>query len=135
MSIPGRFWSKVDYSDDCWNWTAAKDRKGYGWFWFDKGPVRAHKYAYESVYGKVRDGLVIDHLCRNRGCVKISHMETVTNVENIRRGIVGEPNRRKTACPRGHEYDTKNTIISSNGRGCRTCSNDRKRAKRKAVHV
>lgn len=32
MSVAERFWSKVDKTDDCWLWTAATNRRGYGQF-------------------------------------------------------------------------------------------------------
>jgi len=31
-----RFWSKVDQTDSCWNWTACKNTDGYGYFWHEK---------------------------------------------------------------------------------------------------
>ena len=72
------------------------------------------------------DGLEIDHLCRRRGCAQPLHLEPVTGLENMRRGIVGRVNRAKTHCPQGHPYDEANTHQSRSGRrNCRACARDR----------
>jgi hypothetical protein len=48
--------------------------------------IRAHRFAYELLVGPIPEGLVIDHLCRNRRCVNPAHLEPVTAEENWRRG-------------------------------------------------
>lgn len=50
------------------------------------GSRLAHRVAYEKVHGPIPDGMQIDHLCRNRGCVNVEHLEPVTSAENSRRG-------------------------------------------------
>lgn len=109
----------------CWNWTGRKDADGYGSFFFQDRGYRAHRWIYEYSVGQIPDGLVIDHLCRNRGCVNPAHMEPVTNAENVMRGVGIAPTlAARTHCPRGHEYTPENTYTrpSSNGhRACLTC--------------
>lgn len=91
-----RFWSKVDASGDCWEWTAGVNNRGYGYFHVAVGqsPVGAHRFAYEQLVGPIPDGLVIDHLCRNPPCVNPDHLEPVRFRENLMRGGVGVKNRR-----------------------------------------
>jgi hypothetical protein len=48
----------------------------------------AHRFAYLEFVGPIPDGLVLDHLCRNKKCVNPDHLEPVTNAENLRRGRV-----------------------------------------------
>ncbi len=85
---PGeRFWAKVDRSGECWLWTGNVYRDGYGQFYVERRQVRAHRWAYESEVGPIPEGLVLDHLCRVRLCVRPSHLEPVTNRENLLRGI------------------------------------------------
>jgi hypothetical protein len=89
-----RFWSYVapPHWDDpygCWEWTGARCR-GYGMATSHTGKtVGAHRYAYQSLIGPIPEGLVLDHLCRNPGCVNPGHLEPVTSAENTRRGIPG----------------------------------------------
>lgn len=121
LTVLDRFWSKLDKSDGCWLWTAACNRDGYGAFSVNGRMVKAHRFAYEELVGPIPDGLVIDHLCRNRECVNPAHLEPVTHVENVRRGRPGDQNRRKTHCPMGHPYDDANTIHKNGRRFCRAC--------------
>ena len=82
----------------------------------------AHRLAYQSFYGPIPDGLVIDHLCRNRTCCNPAHLEAVTNRENTLRGV-GFPalNDAKTHCPQGHEYAGEKLYVWKGKRFCRAC--------------
>ncbi|NKR52965.1 HNH endonuclease [Rhodococcus hoagii] len=116
--VVARFWAKVDKSGDCWNWTAATDRYGYGLFWPERRTsTKAHRFSYELAVGEIRDGLVVDHLCRNRRCVNPSHLEPVTSAENTRRGI--QPQKGK--CLRGHVLVQPNLVASKMKAGHRNC--------------
>lgn len=86
-----RFESKtVKDPSGCWEWRAFRNASGYGQFGVrEDGKQRivyAHRFAYEAYIGLIPDGLTVDHICRNRGCVNPTHMELVTAVENLRRG-------------------------------------------------
>ncbi|UYL86613.1 HNH endonuclease [Arthrobacter phage RadFad] len=78
-----RFWEKVEKTEGCWNWTAAKN-SGYGRFQIgNKKLVQAHRVAYELTNGPIAPGLFIDHMCHNRACVNPAHLRTVTNKEDL----------------------------------------------------
>jgi len=123
-----RFWGKVSKGPGCWTWNASTDGNGYGMFQ-SLGMARAHRWAYEHIVGPIPDGLVLDHLCRNPGCVNPEHLEPVTNDENLSRGWGRRiKNGMANECINGHEYTELNTYIHPKGAlVCRTCSAESRR--------
>lgn len=123
QTLEERFWSKVDKTEDCWLWRAGKFWHGYGQFSVNNKSRYAHRVAYELEFGPVPDGMQLDHLCRVRLCVRPSHLEAVTQTENIRRGVSPTAlNRRLTKCKRGHDLSGDNIHVNARGyRQCRVC--------------
>jgi hypothetical protein len=127
-----RFWAKVQKTDGCWLWLGGVNSGGYGSIsrgHRQEGMVHVHRVSYEMHCGEIPQGLVIDHLCRNRACVNPAHMELVTLGENVLRGEgFSARAARKTHCLRGHEFTEENTYRPpSGGRYCRLCIQIRKR--------
>jgi hypothetical protein len=132
-----RFWKKVGRADpdQCWEWLGTRNDRGYGRFAIPSPTggmrqVRAYRFAYELLVGAIPEGLEIDHLCRNRGCVNPAHLEPVTHRENMFRA-------RQTHCKHGHEFTEANSYLPpSGGRECRLCQaahNRRYRRRKKAA--
>lgn len=118
-----RFWANVNKTDSCWDWVGYVTRHGYGNFGHGIAglTMRAHKLAWEWENGPVPEGLVLDHLCRNRKCVRPEHLEPATPRINALRGIGPTAlNSRKSKCKKGHAL--------SENRECRVC---RRQVKRK----
>lgn len=134
-----RFWAKVDKTEMCWLWTGWCTENGYGKFTVAGRRVFAHRWAYGAEVGPIPAGLVIDHLCRVKNCVRPSHLEVVTQRENNLRGVgVTAQNAKATVCAQGHPYDEANTIRTKEGyRLCRACRKriDGRRSIHKAVAV
>jgi hypothetical protein len=128
MTPTKRFMAKVVLDENgCLVWTAQKTPAGYGRFQARSKNWLAHRWIYEQLVGPIPEGLTLDHLCRNRSCVNVEHLEAVTLRENCSRG----EKARRTHCPHGHEYTPANTIWNKRGdlrhRECRRCHNDRVR--------
>jgi len=98
IPLADRFWRKVEIMPTgCYQWTGARNPKGYGMIRSDRRSLVAHRLVYESFIGSIPEGLQIDHLCRNRACVNPSHLEAVTLLENIRRGAHVQRHLREQA--------------------------------------
>lgn len=83
-TVEARFWSQVDKSGDCWLWEGYVRPEGYGQFAASKtATVYAHRFAFEDSAGPIPDGLVIDHRCHVRACVRPSHLRVVTQKQNM----------------------------------------------------
>jgi hypothetical protein len=126
-NLVGKFSRHVEIPEDpneCWGWGLSKTAGGYGqMMWYGKAGY-AHRLSYSLFVGPIPSGLVIDHLCRNRGCVNPDHLEVVTNQENLRRGIHSGP-PKKSHCPKGHPYSGDNLSAKKNGRkSCKACARE-----------
>lgn len=117
-----RFFAKVDKSDYCWNWTGTISIKKYGSFSFNGKMMLAHRFAWILENGDIPSNLVIDHICRNRSCVRVEHLRLVSNRENILCGVgASAKNFAKTHCKHGHAFEGDNLVMEGTRRRCRAC--------------
>ncbi len=87
--IAERLWEKVDKSGECWLWTGSRGctlRGDYGKISYEGRTTTAHRAAYLIEVGPIPDGWDVDHLCRNRLCVRPGHLEAVPHRVNVQRG-------------------------------------------------
>lgn len=78
----GRFWAKVNKTDECWLWTASTSKQGYGHFWIDGKVHKAHRISYEIVHGPISNGLSVCHTCDTPRCVNPAHFWLGTAADN-----------------------------------------------------
>lgn len=146
------------FSTPCWFWTGYINRLGYAVLSIQDRPNYVHRLSYQIHIGKIPEGLELDHLCRNRSCVNPSHLEPVTNRENVLRGLVPtifaafnkarkEAAEARTHCKLGHELTPENTRVEMRkgvigNRLCKTCQREiskarteRERLRRTGEHV
>lgn len=124
-----RFNNCTKRSGECYLWKRKLDKDGYGTFYFRKKNRRAHRVAYFIANGSIGDGMVIDHICKNRNCVAISHLREITtrqnSLENSR--SLGAINAMKTHCKFGHPFDRK----YGKQRYCSKCQSEKTKRLRK----
>ena len=146
-----RFWSNVSCDDlnggGCWEWRGHIQRKGYGSFTMIVDGLRrtiaAHRIAvaFERLELMLLPGMVCDHLCRNRKCVRPSHIRVVQQADNIHADgslCITKRKAEQETCERGHELVWVNARERPSGkrRRCMIChaENQRRYAARKKVN-
>lgn len=132
-NMPDPFESKYDVlPNGCWQWKSiVLDGYAYVRVRELRRNVRVHKWLWEKAHGPVPSGMSLDHLCRNRACINIEHLELVTIRENtMRSSAVSALNARKTECVRGHPLSGANLYERNGRRHCRACRADNARERR-----
>lgn len=123
--------TKIVAGDGCWEWDGAKMPSGRGKVVWRGRNWLAYRAVYSWLVGPIPEGLTLDHLCRNTGCVRPAHLEPVSQRTNTLRGLAPTAvNARKTHCRKGHALCGDNLVPHNLKRGqrlCRTCHNERQR--------
>ena len=138
---PDRFWSKVDKTHGCWNWTGYRDDSGYGVVRFGGSARRSHRVSYEIHFGEFDKELKVLHRCDNPSCVNPDHLflgthaaNMVDMVEKKRHGagssaiterefyLLRPDMRTSDTCKNGHVFSGSNLRIKRiNNRFARVC--------------
>jgi hypothetical protein len=122
----------------CRTWLGERGTNAYGLLRIDgRQAWPVHRVALALAGQRDASTLVTDHLCRNRSCVRVDHLELTTNRQNTLRGLgPSAQNALKVLCIRGHLIGGENLYVDHRGnRRCRICHaflTRRSRARRQA---
>lgn len=92
---------EINDETKCWEYTGYVAKSGYGLFYYQSTSLVAHRVSYQLAYGTIQDGLVIDHLCKNKKCINPEHLEAVEQKENINRWFAGIQHCKTCSCKDG----------------------------------
>ncbi len=70
----------------CIEWVGSKTPHGYGKIGYRGKRFYTHRLTYIAENGEVPESKVIDHICRNRSCLRVDHLQAVSqklNMENL----------------------------------------------------
>jgi hypothetical protein len=101
MVLADRFWFHVrkGKNHECWEWTAATCRNGYGKF---NGKTIAHRVAWELTNGHIPENICICHKCDNKLCCNTRHMFMGTQSDNMK--DMYQKGRKKSLCGERHPW-------------------------------
>ncbi len=85
MTLYQRFWSHVDKTGECWNFTTYRMPNGY--HRISLGGRNSYDYAHRVSWrlhaGEIPDGMLVLHKCDNRSCIRKKHLFLGTYKDNM----------------------------------------------------
>lgn len=79
-----RLFSKIEKTEECWNWTARLFSSGYGSISINDKTYKVSRVMYELVFGKIKKGLYVLHKCDNKKCVNPEHLFLGNHKDNMK---------------------------------------------------
>lgn len=119
---------RLDADVPCDIWTGGLDQ-GYGRTWVGGKAERAHRVRWIEEVGPLPADVDLHHICRNRACRALAHLEPLTHSEHARMH-----GAQITHCCNGHAFTPENTYRrpGDGRRQCRKCKYERQKRDREA---
>lgn len=104
MTLEGRFWKKVNKRGprECWEWTACRNRKGYGLINILGSSQLAHRVSFSLLVGEIPGSRLVCHTCDNPSCVNPCHLFLGTHKSNMDDKMA----KGRHKCPRGSRHSS-----------------------------
>lgn len=121
--------------DGCWVSTYSVGSHGYAQIGWQDGTERhavlAHRASWSYENGQLPMGLTLDHVCKNRRCVRPLHLRLLSNYENARRNSGSD--WPMGTCANGHPSNELREVRRRRRNGewhvgltCGTCTSESK---------
>lgn len=94
---------------------------GYGMAYDGNRPVRAHRLAWINAHGQIPDGLQVHHVCGQKLCVNVDHLQLVTIEEHAH---IHHWKPLGDSCPNGHPFPES---LRPGRRECAVCTSEKRR--------
>lgn len=72
----------MPYKSDCVEWTAYRNKGGYGVRRYKGVVMLAHRVAWIEEFASIPDGMCVLHKCDNPGCINPAHLWLGTRTDN-----------------------------------------------------
>lgn len=98
----------INSNNGCWVWNGSTTSGGYGNVRINKKLYRTHRLMYKLFVGEIPNGKgrnipVLDHLCNNRLCCNPTHLQLISDRDNILKGNGATAKKhRQVYCKNGH---------------------------------
>ncbi len=98
----------IKVESGCWEWTAARNKKGYGKFDIGGSNTIASRVSYRLFIGDLENDMLVCHTCDNPCCVNPFHLFKGTNMDNF-----------EDAIKKGRKIKIPHPSVGYYSRGCR----------------
>jgi hypothetical protein len=108
-NVPEDVWKFVDKrgEDDCWPWTGARRRRGYGVFTLNSESVVAHRLVYLVATGEDPGDFLVGHKCDNPPCCNPAHLFLGSHTDNVHDML----DKGRARPPRGEAHHTAKLTV------------------------